>query len=241
MPTGVATVKIDRNMTDLHPDDRLNRRRLQDWMREERDRQGLTDKTVSERVGHNSNWCHDVLKSDTWRVSTLQKMMRALGFRLMFNVDIDIVPVPSEAPSMMSVYENHPNPERREEALRIDLGSLAGRLREARGVEPAFLGRALGQNGSQVRTFEAGDKPGFLLLTAQRHFRALGGELKLLLVGEDGVPFEAPEGRWPKGSEMTVRVAEGEGRVLLWNANVPGNVVSFPEAAWRMWLETLRD
>lgn len=238
--TVVKTVKINRNMDDLHLTDRLNRLRLRDWMRAQRDLQGLNDKQLADRVGHNSNWAHDVLSEDTWRVVTLQKMVRALGHRLVFNVDIDIIPVPLEVPTMASVYGDNPSMDRREEADRIDLCGLGGRLREARGLEPALLGRSLGQNGNQVRTFESGDKPGYLLLTAQRYFRALGGELKMVLVGPDGVPFEVPEGRWPEASDMTVRVTEGDGRVLLWNTHTPGSVVSFPEAAWRMFLETQR-
>lgn len=232
--------KVDRNLGDLHLDDRLARLRMKDWLREERDRQGLHDKALSERAGHNSSWSLGLLKSDMWRAATLQKIVRALGYRLTFNVDIDIVPVPSEVPSMMSVYENHPNLERREEASRIDLCTLGARLREARGMDVTAVGRIVGQTGSQVRTFESGDKPFYMLVTAQRYFRAIGGELKLVLAGADGVPFEAPVGRWPDSADATVRLAEGDGRVLVWNAHAPGNVVSFPETAWRMWLEQRR-
>lgn len=232
--------KIDRNLGDLHLNDRLNRMRLLDWMREEQKRQGVHDKALSERVGHNSSWSLGVLRSDTWRAATLQKIVRALGYRLTFNVDIDIVPVPATTPSMSSVYENHANPERREEAARIDLCTLGARLREARGLDSNEVGRIVNQTGAQVRTFESGDKPFYMLVTAQRYFRAIGGELKLGLVGDDGVPFEAPVGRWPDTADTTVRIAEGDGRVLLWNAGSPGNVVSFTETAWRMWLEQQR-
>lgn len=238
--------KIDRNLGDLHLNDRLNRLRLRDWMREEQKRQGVHDKALSERVGHNSSWSLGILRSDTWRAATLQKIVRALGYRLTFNVDIDIVPVPATSPSMMSVYANHANPERREEADRIDLCTLGARLREARGMDATEVGRIVNQTGSQVRSFESGDKPYYMLVTAQRYFRAIGGELKLVLaaqLGSDGgydVPFEAPEGRWPDTADTTVRVAEGDGRVLMWNAHTPGNVVSFPETAFRMWLEQQR-
>lgn len=232
--------KIDRNLGDLHLDDRLNRLRLLDWMRDEQKRQGVHDKALSARVGHNSSWSLGVLRSDTWRAATLQKVVRALGYRLTFNVDIDIVPVPATTPSMMSVYENHPNPERREEAARIDLCTLGARLREARGMDLMDVGHIVNQTGNQVRTFESGDKPYYMLVTAQRYFRALGGELRMVLIGDDGVPFEAPVGRWPDVADTTVRVAEGDGRVLLWNAGSPGIVVSFTETAWRMWLEQQR-
>lgn len=235
-----STSNIDRNLGDLDLNDRLIRLRMRDWLREERDRQGLHDKSLSERVGHNSSWSLGLLKSDMWRAATLQKIVRALGYRLTFNVDIDIVPVPSGVPSMMSVYENHANPERREEAARIDLCTLGARLRQARGIDETVLGRRVGQTGTQVRTFESGDKPYYMLVTAQRYFRALGGELRLVIVGDDGIPFEAPPGRWPDAADTTVRVAEGDGRVLLWNTHTPGNVVSFPETAWRMWLEQQR-
>lgn len=233
-------VKINRNVDDLHTDDRLNRLRVRDWMVAERDRQGINDRILAGRVGHNSTWARGVLTTDTWRVATLQKIMRALGYKVTFNVDIDIVPALSTEPTMAEVYASSANVERQEEAMRVDLCTLGARLRTARGWSAGAVGSLIGQDAGQVATFESGDKPFYLLVSAQRYFRALGGELKIVVVPPTGDPFEAPVGRWLPSEQTTVRVVEADGRVFVWNSGTAGMVSSFDAAEWRVWLETQR-
>lgn len=236
----VPVTKINRNTEDLHVNDRLNRMRLLDWMVAERDRQGINDRILAGRVGHNSTWAHGILTSDQWRVATLQKMVRALGYRLTFNVAIDVAPALSTTPTMADIYASSPLVERREEADRVDLCTLGGRLREALGWPPHALGNLIGQEGKQVITFESGDKSLYLLVSAQRYFRALGGELRMVIVPETGDPFEAPVGRWVPVEDTAVRVSEVDGRVFVWNAGTAGIVASFSAAEWLMWMETQR-
>ena len=239
---------INRNMDDLHVDDQLNRLRLQDWMREEQERQGILDRELAARVGHHSSWAHGTISTSTWRAATLQKMIRALGYRLTFNVKIDVKPEPIEKTpynpeglSNAEKYANSPKIDNREEADRVDLCDLGRRLREASKLTPAMLGHRLRQESKSVTAFESGEKPYYLLVTAQRYFRALGGELKLVIVkqednGQQRV-FEAPEGRWPSVMGDVVNVAELPDRTMIWNSNSPHIVVSFPAAAWKAWLK----
>ena len=244
MTTGI----INRNVTDLHIDDQLNRLRLRDWMKEEQQRQGLLDRELAARVGHHSSWAHGAMESTSWRVATLQKMVRALGFTLTFNVKIDVKPEPiAKTPfnpdglSNVEKYASSTNPERHEEAARVDLCELGERLRVASNLTPAMLGHRLNQEGKSVTAFESGEKPYYLLVTAQRYFRALGGELKLVLVKQEASGqqrvFEAPEGRWPSVVGDVVNIVQLADRTMVWNSNSPHIVVSFPALAWKAWLK----
>lgn len=240
---------IDRNINDLHIEDQLNRLRIQDWMIEEQKRQGILDRELAERVGHHSSWSSGIMKTSGWRVATLQKMIRALGYELTFNVKIDVDPVPI-APSPMNPeaityaekYANSPSVSNREEALRVDLCVLGERLRIASRLTPAMLGHRLNQEGKSVTAFESGEKPYYLLVTAQRYFRALGGELKLVIIkkeenGQQRI-FEAPDGRWPSDVQNIVNVVEAKDRTMVWSSSNPDNVISFPAAAWKAWLKS---
>lgn len=238
-----AKKKIDRNLTDLDVNDKLIRLRMQDWLLAERERQGVGNREIGQRVGHHTSWAHCFLKSTMWRTVTLQKMVRALNHRLTFNVDTfgKVIIPPPDGPLLSDVYANNPNPDRQEEAIRLDLGDLGRRYREALGVSRVKLARKLNQEAKTVDVFEAGASPQYLLVTAQRYFRALGGELRLVLTPPDGEPFEPPAFDWDASALVEVQVAEFDGRVLVWNANAPHVTASFPAEAWQAWLRSNRD
>lgn len=237
----MTATQINRNINDLHPEDQLNRLRLRDWMIEEQKRQGVSDKELSARVGHLSSWAHCVMKSSMWRAATLQKMVRALGYRLTFNVKVDGVAVPAAEITLADAYANNPNIDRYEEAVRRDLCDLGRRYREASKVTALDLGRRLNSEAKTVLAFESGDSPFYLLVTAQRFFRALGGELVPVMVKEEESGqqrvFPAPEGRWPSAISGLVNVIELPTQTMIWNTNAPEIVVAFPAAAWKAWLK----
>lgn len=230
--------KINRNLDDLHVDDYLNRMRLRDWFEEERDRQGIGNKELATRLNHNTGWAYGIITGGgMWRAASMQRMARALGYTLHFNVDtFGVTPALKDQPSLSDLYAGNPDPEKREEAARMDLGNLGQRLREAKKISSAVLGRMLNQEGESVRAFESGDKPYYLIVTAQRFFRALGGELKFALEAADGTTFEAPVGRWPSNNGSEVNIVEMEDRTLVWNTKSPETVVSFPRSAWKEWI-----
>lgn len=238
----MKTAKIDRNLKDLHVNDYLNRLRLRDWLEQERDRQGYNNRELAALVGHQTGWAYGLINGGgQWRVASLQKIIRALGYTLWFNVEAsNIVIPPPDGPKLSEIYANHPDMDQREEAARRDLSDLGRRYREALGLQSATLGKRLNQEGESVRTFESGDKPYYLLVTAQRYFRALGGELKLMLEkkeesGQQRI-FEAPEGRWPSTTDNIINVVEAADRTMIWNSEKPELVVSFPADAWRAWV-----
>lgn len=228
---------INRNTDDLHLGDKLVRLRLRDWMRAQQREQGINDRLLAARVGHNSSWSHGILSTTSWRMATVQKMVRALRFGLTFNVDTAGVKLPPPEGALLSdIYANNPDPDKREEAGRIDLCGLGRRYREALGLSPAQLGHRLGQEGKSVIAFETGDKPYYLLVTAQRYFRALGGMLVPVLTTIDGEPMALPEGEWVSELLDTVAVTETRDRVLVWNTAKPEAVVSFSAMAWTRWM-----
>lgn len=230
--------KINRNLDDLHPDDYLNRQRLRDWMEEERDRQGVTNRELSARLGHNAGWAYGIIRGDgMWRVASMQRLVRALGYTLHFNVTASNIIIPPREDLSVSEICAGLDAEKREEAARMDLGDLGRRYREARKISSAVLGRMLNQEGESVRAFESGDKPYYLCVTAQRFFRALGGELKFTIEAADGTLFEAPEGRWLSTDGSEVNIVEMEDRTLVWNTKSPETVVSFPSHAWKEWIK----
>jgi transcriptional regulator with XRE-family HTH domain len=238
----MTATQINRNVDDLHPEDNLNRLRLRDWMLEEQKRQNLNDKEIAARVGHHSSWTHKVLSTTTWRVATVQKMLRALGYTLTFNLKIDnIVVPPSATVPLTEIYANNPDVEQREEAARRDLCDYGRRYREALGLNHQQLGKRLRCEGATVLTWETGDQPFYLLVTAQRFFRALGGELKLVItkMEDNGTQriFEAPEGRWPSTIDDLINIVQLPDRTLIWNSNKAETVVSFPADAWKAWLK----
>lgn len=229
--------KINRNIDDLHVDDYLNRQRLRDWFEEERDRQGLTNRELAARVDHNTGWAYGIITGGgMWRAASMQRMAHALGYTLHFNVVAsNVVIAPREDVSTSEICAGLGAPQR-EEAARMDLGDLGRRYREARKISSAQLGKLLSQEGESVRAFESGDKPYYLIVTAQRFFRALGGELRFTLEAADGALFEAPEGRWPSRGSSEVNIVELPDRTLVWNTKNPETVVSFPRTAWKEWI-----
>lgn len=230
--------KINRNVDDLHPDDLLNRLRLRDWMEAERDRQGIGNRELAARMGRNTGWAYGIINGGgMWRAASMQRIVRALGYTLHFNVAAsNIIIPPRDTPSLTDIYAGNSDPERREEAARMDLGDLGRRYREARKLSSSALGRLLNQEGESVRAFESGDKPYYLCVTAQRYFRALGGELRFSIEAADGTFFLAPEGRWPSVDGSEVNIVEMEDRTLVWNTKAPETVVSFPRSSWKEWV-----
>lgn len=236
----MATIKkINRNLDDLHIDDRLNRLRLRDWMAAEQERQNIGHRELAARMGHQTGWAYGIITGGgMWRAASIQRIVRALGFALHFNVDTKGVQVaPRTDPSISEICAGL-GVDKREEAARMDLGDLGRRYREACRLTPAMLGRRLNQEGESVRTFESGDKPYYLVVTAQRYFRALGGELKFSIERLDGSGecFEAPDGRWSRADGSEVNIVELEDRTLVWNTKSPETVVSFPQEAWKAWM-----
>lgn len=243
---------INTNLDDLHPDDRAARVWISNNLLAARVRQGLLNRDVAARVGRTDGWAHKFFATLNWRLETAQTMARALGYRLTFTVvwpDGQLtahVAARSEAwEAAWSRFTRSPNPERREEAERVDLCDFARRVREAQGLGATALGHRLNMSGFSVKAWESGERPGYLLVTAQRFFRALGGQLVPVL-GSDEIPdglivgpmtFASPD----PATGGRVMIVENSDRTLVWNTDEPATVVSFPAATWNAWIQEAGD
>lgn len=237
----MTAMQITRNMDDLHLADKMNREWLRTWMAAEQKRQALPDKMISERVGHQGSWASGLTSGTMWRASSVQKFIRGVGRELVFKVDIgwEPQPLPEGTVTLSEVYQNHPDMEQREEAARRDLCQLGARLREAAGLTTIELGKKLNIDPSSVRAFESGDKPFYLLVTAQRYFRGLGGELNFVIKDPTGqaISYVSPGDKAVAAALKEVNVSTTGGRVMIWNKENPSVAVSFSAEGWKTWLK----
>lgn len=239
---------INTNLTDLHPDDQAARVWLRDFLVARRDEEGLLNREIAARVGHSDGWAYNILATTSWKLETIQLLARALGYRLGFTTEwigaeLTLQGVTAREEMWETAYSRYirsPNPARRDEAERIDLCDWGRRCREAQGLSPTLLGYRLGMEGKSVRAWENGERPGYMLVTAQRYFRALGGQLvpTLAFIEADGeepklATFVPPK---PRAAGTSVRIQEFEDRTVVWNADAPQTVVSFPAEEWRQWI-----
>jgi hypothetical protein len=245
----MTRIVVNRNKDDLHVEDKLNRLRLRRFLQQRQANLSLSDRDLSHAAGHGKDWASNIWRRDSWRCATMQHIARLLGYELTFNVAIEADVAPPAGATNYEIYQNNPDLSKRDEATRIDLALLGARCREAIGITPYQLGRRLNMDGSKVVTWESGDTPYYMLVTAQRYFRALGGTLIFVLVAEDGTTVTPPAtdadnlitAHWqPAVSLEQVNIVESDDRTLVWNSAQPSNVVSFTAQAWKLWLEAAR-
>lgn len=238
-------VVVNKNREDIHVDDKINRVRLIRYLRDTQDELGISDRDLSARVGHGPNWSASLYRQNSWRMATLQELVRAFGLTLHLEVNSKVPPIPAEGPTFSELYAANPNPARREEAARIDLMVLFGRLRKALDLSAAEVGRRMGVEGGKVTEWETGETPYFLVVTAQRYFRALGAELTFVLEDENGKRFAAPPtmtdtivaASWEaERCAETVKVVRSDTLVKVWNSRNPRHVATFPVEVWDAWV-----
>lgn len=242
----MKATSINTNQDDLHPDDQAARVWLRDFLVSQRDERRLLNKDIAARVGHSDGWAYTIFATTTWKLETIQLMARAMGYRLGFvtewegaQVTPQGIPVRAEAwEQAYSRYIKSPNPQRRDEAERVDLCDFGRRVREAQGLTANQLGYRLNMAGARVRDWETGERPGYMLVTAQRYFRALGGALLPQLHDPAGIGGPPLCFIPPKRKPVTgiVRIQEFDDRTLVWNTEEPATVVSFPADEWRAWI-----
>jgi len=240
-----TTKTFKMHTEDLHPDDTTNRLILRDWFIAEQKAQGLSDGQLGARVGYGDGWVRGFRKGTHWTMVSLQKLVRALGYELRTTPEIaGMTLAPSALNWHMSVMLASSSAERREQALRFDLGAVGAQLRELMLLSQATVARALKTEIRIVRQFEEGDVDGFLLVRAQRYFRTIGCPLTFSIHKPDQAPEHAAvEMKHPKpalnattGGKPIVNVVETADRTLVWHADDPQRVINFPTAAWLEWL-----
>lgn len=251
----IKRTKFTINTDDLHVDDLIVRTRIKSFFRNEQKRRLEYDKDVAKRVDRGSNWLHSTWRNEHWLLETIQLVARAFDYTLGVEPMMDHgawLNLDKEGMWRLSdLYANHPSAVQREEALRMDLCNLAGKIREARGIAPVDFAQKLGTDTSKLLDWEEGNRPHYTMTSVQRHFRMLGAPLRFYLTGDlvasvDGADaklgFEFPpckeEGpvaaAWLMRNE--VNIVETGDEVMIFNSLRPDEVVRFPAAAWRDWV-----
>lgn len=235
---------------DLSVDDLVLRHRMAAFFRAEFDRRKEREEDVSRRVGRGQNWFFSTLKNDQWRVSTVQRVARAFGHELLFEVVFparikDRFPVESLWPESRA-FAHHSDPHFRDDIRISDLLRLGARVREALGLSTAQLAQRLSVAGSKLTAWERADQTQVLLPLVQRYFRAMDAPLVIgldvpAIDGEDDEPIFMPfpvtrterpvAAAWLKRNELIVE-DDGSGDILLWNALRPNERVRVPRSVW---------
>lgn len=236
---------LNRTWTDLHPHDGANRVAWRDHLHAAATAAGLTEPQLSMAVGYQPGWARSFWSQTSWRLSTMQVMARAVGFRMEVYIETAGVKLAREAPEWDALRALFPPGTRRgDEVERQWLADAGHRLRVAMGVGRAELGHVLSMSSTRVRDWEDGDAADYLFLTAQRFFRGLGRALYPLLVDDRG-RLIAPVGLMRLGAQDrsegvdAVRVAEGD-PVRVWNSAQSDTFVEFPAEVWQTWLRRQR-
>lgn len=226
---------MSMNLIDLHPDDLAARTWLRDHLLAERDRRGIVNRQIAAAVGHKDGWAYNIFATVSWKLETIQMMCRAMGYELRLEL-CGMTIAGTREPEWEAAYNRYmasDNPLRREEATRVDLGDMVRRVREASGLSRIDLGKLLNQEAKSVRDFEHGERPGYMLVSLQRYFRAMNMKLRPVLYTDDKLDFAA-RFEWPGVADELERamVHETGGRILVWNTANPAAVVSFSAAAF---------
>lgn len=227
---------IDRNLHDLHPNDTAARLVFREWTLSERRAQGITAKELAARVGHTGTWVRSFYRGTNWTIPMVQKITRALGYEIRFEVHIGGLPVAFDW-SLSTGYYAKAKAKRRDEATLLDLCTLGEQLRETRCLSTVTVARTLRTGTDMVEKLERGDVPNVMLIKMQRYFRALGAELIINIhrPGEDE-PIDTKIQAPASATGTVVNIVEAADRTLVWHSNYPNTVISFPADEWKAWL-----
>jgi transcriptional regulator with XRE-family HTH domain len=174
-----------RTPSDLHPDDRAARLALRGMLIDRREQEyGFTLQQLADQIGTHRATVRAMEAGESWQVATVQRWVRALGWRLALRPDW----LTDEADPLAALRPADP-----QRADTWDRGVLVETLIDARtdlGVTQATLAERLGVTNQAVSFLELGGGTGLMLASAQRYCRALGGSLWIGV--EDLAPaFEA--------------------------------------------------
>lgn len=246
-------VKFDINTDDAHVDDLVARVRLKSFFKAEQKRRLEYDKDVAKRVNRGGNWLHSTWRNEHWLLSTMQVMARAfdleLGFEPKMPHSVWLKLDKSELWQLSQVFAANPDAEKRDEAARIDLCVLGGKIRNAMGIEDYAFAKKLNTDRSKLLDWEQGGRPHYTVTAVQRHFRLLGAPLRLHLInpaaaaaGSEEATFDLPACKEEAGRATawlltnSVNIVEDGDEVLVFNGLRDNEMVRFPAAVWHEWV-----
>lgn len=233
-----------RTWSDLHPDDGEARLELREWTRQTSQAQGHTERGLSEAAGYQRGWARAIWSASSWRLATMQWLCSSLGYDMEFNAAWQygegMAAEPPELRLMLDMHE--PGTSRWHAAQRMWLADYGRRLREAKGIPVPELALRLSMTPTHLREWEAGDKDDYLLLTAQRYFRALGNPLRLILRDREGLRVYLGPRNPPPAAAATsagaVGIEEVGALVRVYRRDDPDKVVLFTRDEWQQWLNS---
>jgi Helix-turn-helix. len=158
---------------DLHPDDTAMRVMLRDLIVYTRQRAKLSQRKLAPRVGIGQSALAQVERSLSWRVSTLQRVVRGLDRRLLLR-PLGLPEPPAEVLALAAMRPADP--------VRADAWDVAAVVAEMTAARKALrvtqesVGEVLGCGPRAVGAVEMCESD-VLLGTLQRYCRALGGAL----------------------------------------------------------------
>lgn len=237
-------IVFHRNWADLHPDDGETRAELRKWMRNEMTRQGLGELAMSLKAGHRRGWARSVFEATSWRLATVQHFCATLGYELEFHAAWQYGEgMADEPPELLAALEIYrPGSPGRASLQRQRLADYGRRLREAKGISVPELASRLSMTPTHLRDWEECDRDDYLVLTAQRYFRALGNPLRLILCHESGSRVYLGPRRPPPPpatvSGPVVQITEEEDSVWVRHRDSPFPAVRFTRDEWHEWLNS---
>lgn len=233
---------IHTNHDDLHVADSNHREQLRITLRKLAKAKGGNLVAFSKAAGHQHGWASHALNRTTWRMASLQEVIRACGLTPHFKINyVGQLPEPSEATlSTRETYEGSPKlatPANLDALSRLELIDVGRQLREQLGLEPHEVARRLTMAASKLIEWETSERDYYMMVTVQRYFRALGTPLEVQLIDpETGQPIELlplptatsdgyaqlavgrPTTRQEEGGVNRLRKVHNDGEVLLYVA-----------------------
>lgn len=179
VPRGGGVMPVDLNPADTEARDQLRKELIK--LRKDL---GLRQKDVAARVGRIQATVALWERTTNWRMSTLTRWARALGRRIVCEVD-GLEPAPPTAET--AIWRATAPGFERDMALLVD---TLRRTRMACGVTIADLAAVIGIDSTALAAWETCKTFDPHLTSLQRHPRALGGALRITLTPLKEEPHE---------------------------------------------------
>lgn len=161
--------------TDLHEDDLLTRIRLADELREIREAKGITTTDLGVILGVTQTAVRGLERRTSWEAPTIMRYARPIGRRIEFYLDGLELPDDDDVISVIYAAMTPTSPAQEDKAHWRTICNDLRRIRRANHTAVHFA-TLLGVTENAVHYWEA-NPDGASVISAQRHARALGGQL----------------------------------------------------------------
>lgn len=161
--------------TDLHEDDLLTRIRLAGELREIREAKGITTADLGVALGVTKKAVQGLERRTSWEAPTIMRYARPIGRRIEFYLDGLELPDDDDVISIIYASMEPTSPGQEDKAHWRQVFNDLRRIRRANHTAVHFA-TLLGVTENAVHYTET-NPDGASIISAQRHARALGGQL----------------------------------------------------------------